>query len=268
MKFEVTYHGSVERGSEFLSNIALTYRTENRTPKITELSISRIDFEGKDMAKLGQAGPLGQLVMQAGQVFKKAGASGETVRSITMEELLQPFAGVWQVSWKAEDPDEDELAATVEILEEGSQNAILAEEDISGDIYVFNARNLPDGYYRVRVTVSDDPLDQFEDRAAASETSRRFLVDNTPPSVLVAAVRKGTGEISVSGMASDKLGYIANLYYFDRLGQWHTLYPEDGIADQSIERFSFTTEVDSASGTIVVKAVDQAGNVGFGRAVY
>jgi hypothetical protein len=49
-------------------------------------------------------------------------------------------------------------------------------------------------------------------------------------------------------------------------GEWHILFPEDGIADSGSEQYILgTEEMDPGEHAITIRVVDSVGNIGTGR---
>jgi hypothetical protein len=167
-----------------------------------------------------------------------------------------------KLSWKVDNPDEDELRYRVEYRMVGTKtwfDMLDPEERLTKTSYDWETEFMPEGRYRVRVTVSDE-LSNPPDRVRRHElTSHIVLVDNSAPSIegLRAQGRR------VSGRAVDGVGPIARVE-LARAGteEWFPFYPTDGIFDESREEFSadVSSLVPNGAAMLHVRVYDRAGN--------
>ena len=271
LQFEVRHSG--ESDNDYMRELSITYQVTNRAPRVSSVSVKPVSFEQRNLSRLSRSGPLGQVVNSFAQAAKNASqqaARGFT--EFTMEELLQPFAGLVHVTWMAEDPDLDKLAARIEVIDEATSRRLLIEEEFEGDGYLLNTNNFPDGRYSAVVTVTDEKDNDAGNERTATQTSDIFTVDNTPPVVKVEVKDfLSDGKVELAGSATDATGRIESIWYYDEDGVWQRLSPDDGIADQSEEIFHVVRPTSPASSdgatarAIIFKAIDQNGNVGYAR---
>lgn len=105
------------------------------------------------------------------------------------------LAGFRMVSWKAEDPDGDDVRVRVEFRPAGSDGWFLLARRVADPFYVFDARGLPDGEYDLRLTASDKDSNEEGEAAEAQVVLPPFQVDNTPPVIVLRAA--GPARLSV-----------------------------------------------------------------------
>ena len=259
---------------DFISEVALSYQLWNRPPRVNSVSVKKISFEKSKTSGLRKGGPLGQLVaqlVQAASNMKKKDDNG--LNESIVEEFLQPFAGLWKIEWDASDPDDDALAVDIFLIDEESSRMVEISKDYQGELYLLNSRNFPDGKYRVQISVTDDVGGTSmapRSTESSKDESRTFLIDNSAPEVVLKVESVDTGEVVITGTAVDELGYIASLYYFDEDNKWKPMLPDDGICDQPKEYFRFVRLDTGRNGnrSIIVKAIDKNGNIGFARINY
>ncbi|RMH58808.1 MAG: hypothetical protein D6679_03635 [Candidatus Hydrogenedentota bacterium] len=257
-------------------DLQASYQVWNRPPEISSISIERLDWENENMTQLNTAGPLGMVVGQIAQAASSAGKKpGNERDKAAITELLAPLAGLWKVEWSAEDPDEDELTFTLELIEVQTGQVHPVAEKVRGEAYLVNTRNYPDGRYRVRLRATDaEEENGFGEPGIAEEETEEFIVDNTPPEVEVRVrVSKDGAGYAIEGVAEDGGTSIKDLWLFESDGVWRRFLPDDGICDQARETFHlFRAREEKKKGGktgtrwFTVKAIDEAGNVGFGRA--
>ncbi len=268
LQFEIRYAGSDTR--DFLRLPSVTYQVFNRAPRITDLAVSSLSLDPRTLARLGRGGPLGQLVMQVAQAAKNlfSQPTASAVSGFGFDDVLRPFSGLVQVQWTAQDPDRDRLTTRIEVTSEDGTDSVIVEEEYGGTFYVVNTRSLPDGRYRVRLVVGD-AIDNDRGRGLEESASTDvFLVDNTPPAVELKTENVPEGGVRIVGRASDAAGRVASIHLLADDGRWQALLPEDGICDQAEEVFRFLRLPGASRRVVVVKAVDQDGNVGYARIRY
>jgi hypothetical protein len=172
-----------------------------------------------------------------------------------------------KIAWEAADVNDDAMTSELFFREVGTSQWLLLKEDVTGLKYGWDTQSVPDGTYQIRVVVSDQASNPPAIALRGEATSAPFVVDNTSPSVKIAAVRtEGTGEVRVSGSVLDAGSALLSAKYAVNSGDWEMVFAEDGIFDSSDEKLSFGLP-GLAPGvyTLVIRAEDARGNVGVGK---
>ncbi|MSP91276.1 MAG: hypothetical protein EXR79_05675 [Myxococcales bacterium] len=166
--------------------------------------------------------------------------------------------GTWSVSWASEDPDVDTLAYIVQYRPKGTKQWLLLHERFydkkSMDI---SPTDMPDGWYEMRVEVTDQPTNGPRQAKATARMSKPFLIDRTRPDV--SAVVAGR---TLAGSAIDALSRITKVEVsLDGLPA-ELATPKDGIWDQLTEAWELDLPLSSLAGphTLLVQVTDDAGN--------
>jgi hypothetical protein len=171
---------------------------------------------------------------------------------------------VVHVTWKVDNPDNDELRYRVEFRREGATRWIEAtrpDEMLTKTEYDWDTSTLPEGKYRVRVGASDEISNPPNDVTQHALELGPVLVDNTPPVIKTLALQGRR----LRAQVADGLGPIARVEVaIDGRTEWRPLAPADGIFDTADE----TLDVDVASllpagggpHIVAVRAYDAAGN--------
>ncbi len=165
------------------------------------------------------------------------------------------------LTWDVENPDEDKLRYRVYVRREGhaTWQPLLREHELLDQTeYSWETRSVPDGFYRVRVAVTDEPSNPAPYAARAESVSAPVLVDNRAPEIL--ELRYDNGQLS--GRAVDALGPITQLEFVIDTGLYEPFFPVDDLLDTRDERFRLDlSQLPSGTHTLAVRATDAAQNV-------
>jgi hypothetical protein len=176
-------------------------------------------------------------------------------------------AGARTFSWSSEDPDQDRLSYRLEIRREDSTDWIPLALDIEEAFFSWDARSMPDGLYRVRLTATDAPDNPSGRELQARRVSDAFYIDNTRPSVRGFEVERHGEGVRIEFVAADPGGSVAAVEVAFDGGTWAPLNPLDGVADSAEERYRLSIDPqDSASApparSVMVRVTDAVGNLG------
>jgi hypothetical protein len=171
---------------------------------------------------------------------------------------------VVHITWKVDNPDDDELRYRVEFRKEGDRRWIEAtrpEDVVTKAELDWDTATLPEGRYRLRVDASDEISNAPGDITHHALETAPVLVDNTPPSfkVLVMQGRRLHAEVV------DGLGPITRVdFAVDGRIEWRPLAASDGIFDTADEVVDadLTPLLPAGTGAhfVAVRAFDAAGN--------
>ena len=177
--------------------------------------------------------------------------------------------GMRALEWEADDPNGDTLAYDLFFRGEGEAAWRPLVRGLREPSFAFDSMSLPDGLYRIRLDVSDAPSNPGEQARTASLTSEGFLVDNTPPSVVVTA-RKGSkgGTATIEVAATDAAGPVARAEMSLDAARFVPLSAADGASDSRAESYTHALEgLRPGEHLVIVRVVDLLGNVASGKAV-
>jgi outer membrane protein assembly factor BamB len=164
------------------------------------------------------------------------------------------------LAWDVDNPDDDKLRYRPAVRREGQQAwlPLLREFELLDHAdYSWETRNLPDGYYRVRVLVSDEASNPAPYATSAEAISAPILVDNHAPELVELRLDK----TRVLGRARDALGPIAQLEFAIDNGLYQPLYPDDDLLDTRDESFHIELPpLAPGSHVIAVRALDAGRN--------
>ncbi|HSC89500.1 MAG TPA: hypothetical protein VLC09_19595 [Polyangiaceae bacterium] len=167
-----------------------------------------------------------------------------------------------KVSWKIDNPDEDELRYRVEYRPVASTtwfDALTPGQVLTDEKWSWETENLPEGKYRLRVTASDELSNPPGRVTRHSLESFDILVDNTAP-VLSGLTVQGR---KLSGKVRDGAGTIRRIELrVAGTEEWLPLDPSDGIFDEQDEDFSvdLSSAIPAGPQLVTVRAFDSASN--------
>ena len=174
----------------------------------------------------------------------------------------KPRSPILKLKWKVENLDEDELVYELAYKLENEtewRDLYTGAEPLAALTYDWNTEALPDGYYRLRVTVSDrktNPRDQALDDI---HFSAPFLIDNLKPQIQGLEVKYP----AVSGRGVDSFSRIDEIAYQVDNGEWVMVFPTDGIFDSTTEAFTIKLpSLKPGPHTLAVRVADEGDNIG------
>jgi WD40 repeat protein len=181
------------------------------------------------------------------------------------------------VRWAAHDDNSDDLIYSLYIRGDGETVWRLLKDQISEKAYTFDATQIPDGGYQIKVVASDAPSNPPADALTGDKITERFEIDTTPPVVngllaVVATRRNGTPppyqQVLVHFDAEDAFSPIAHAEYSVDAGPWQFIDPVGKLSDSKREHYEFAVkglEVNTGEHLITVRAYDRHDNIGVGK---
>jgi hypothetical protein len=177
---------------------------------------------------------------------------------------LPKHEAVVHVTWKVDNPDNDDLRYRVSFHKDGQTrwlDATPPDDVLTKSELDWDTSSLPEGKYRVRVDASDELANPPGDTMHFALETSQVLVDNTPPVIKTLAMQGHRLRAEVV----DGLGPIARVEVaVDGRTEWRPLSPTDGIFDTADETVDtdITQLLPPAPGphVIAVRAYDAAGN--------
>ena len=174
--------------------------------------------------------------------------------------------GIITVSWAAEDPDGDDLAYTVQYRPRGSKQWLMLHDRLYTKKTIdLLPTDMPDGWYEIRVEVTDRLTNGPKAAKATARISKPFLVDRGHP--------EATAEVKgrlVQGVATDATSKIVKVEVSLDGAPTELAAARDGIFDQLQESFELELPPEAAQGhhTVLITVTDEAGNTGALRLTY
>ena len=174
------------------------------------------------------------------------------VVNIQQDQATQPLQGVKDkgavtVRWAAHDDNGDDLVFALYYRGSGEQNWQLLKDDVSERYYTFEAAQLPDGPYQIKVMASDAPSHNPGEALIAERTSERFVLDTATPVVTNLVAHLEGDKLHVTADAHAPSSPVARAEYSIDAGPWQYIEPVGKISDAETERYDFTAPLPQPS---------------------
>jgi hypothetical protein len=172
--------------------------------------------------------------------------------------------GARALQWQAEDRNGDSMEYAVYYRSLNETNFRLLKDHIRETFFTVDGASLADGRYVFRVVASDAPDNPPALAFSGERTSEPVDIDNTPPTVRAVGQPQISGDrVRVTFDVEDTTGRIKRADVSVDGAAWKEVFPDDGIADSSKERYSLELNI-SGSGehTVSLRAFDNSNNVG------
>src|SRR6185437_12682222 len=241
-----------------ISDVTLSYLPQNQPPVARSISVNSTS--------------------QANATAKPSQSSSSATYSITVTDTGEPSASAQtvgrastsliQISWQADDPDNDKLVYNLYFRGEGEREWKLLKANLQENNFNLDGDALADGRYHFRVVASDRLSNDPKSAREAELVSSPILVDNTPPSVTIASHRRSGTDLDVEADAHDAVSPLRRCEYSIDAKPWTLVEAADGVTDSPSERFPIhIANLPPGEHVVVVRVYDAAGNAGLVKLV-
>ena len=195
----------------------------------------------------------------------------EKVTMPTLKDLAaKPRSPILKLKWKIENPDSDETVYTIEARRDGEANwrpLQTGKTPLTATSWDWNTETYPDGWYKLRVTASDQAHNSPDRALTSSKTSTLFAVDNTRPTIENLTINYGKG---ATARATDQISTIAEMAFSIDDQPWQLGTTGDGLFDDQTEelRIDLPAGLPRGTHTLAVRVADSSGNVGSTSATF
>ncbi|HEY5927804.1 MAG TPA: PQQ-binding-like beta-propeller repeat protein [Kofleriaceae bacterium] len=183
----------------------------------------------------------------------------------TLKDLAaKPRSPILKLKWKVENPDSDDTVYTLEARRDGEANwrpLQTGKTPLTATTWEWNTETYPDGWYKLRVTASDQAANSPDRALTSSKMSTLFAIDNTRPIIEGLTINYGKGAVA---RANDQISTIAEMAFSVDDQPWQLGTTADGLFDDQNEelRIDLPTGLSRGTHTLAVRVADSAGNVG------
>ena len=172
--------------------------------------------------------------------------------------------GARSLQWQAEDRNGDTLEYTVYYRALNENTFRVLKDKLRDNFYTVDSASLADGRYVFKIVASDAPDNPAGQALTGERISEPVDIDTTPPAIRsVSEPQIGADRVHVVFEAEDVTSRIKRAEVSVDGGPWHGVFPDDGIADSSRERYLLDLPVTGpGEHSISLRAFDSSGNVG------
>jgi hypothetical protein len=258
------WRATLAGGQTRVSAVEVAWKEQNLAPRVEELTVAP---QGTGFRE-GEMQPRVEPVTQTLPGGQKVEYSITTSTQRALRGLPAFARGLRTLAWKGFDPNGDPLEYRVDVRREDGNEWMELGKELEATSFTWDTNALPDGMYRIRVQVNDQPGNAVGEGLNGETLSEPFRVDNTPPAITSLEARGESGAVVVSGAAEDGQNMLTRLEAALDDGDWRTLTPDGGLADDRALTFKARLpDVKEGPHTVAVRVVDLAGNLA-SRAVH
>jgi hypothetical protein len=169
--------------------------------------------------------------------------------------------GLQTLVWKADDENEDDLVYDVLFRREGETAWKTLRKAMTDSILVWDTTTIPNGTYFVKIVASDAPSNPSGSALMGELDSASFEVDNTPPTIVVGAVRLDRGRTIITFDVKDDHSPVQRVEFSQDGQRWRGVFPVDGIADSREEHYELAVDGELGERGLTLRASDSMNNV-------
>jgi hypothetical protein len=250
-----------------VANVGVNYLPVNAAPVIDDvIAVTGARWSGSGSTNSGPQSISISFAQPAANAAPNADPTANSPLSATKDRAAVT------ARWAAHDDNGDELLFSLYLRGDGETAWRLLKDRITDRAYCFDATQLPDGGYQVKVIASDAPSHTPGDALTAEKISPRFEIDTTPPviSKLTVQAVHGKPALNVAFDAEDTASPIARAEYSLDAGPWQYIEPVGKLSDARSESYAFSVDLPDAKPAehlLTVRVYDRHDNMGLAKAV-
>ncbi|HST53102.1 MAG TPA: hypothetical protein VLJ61_13925 [Pyrinomonadaceae bacterium] len=243
-----------------VEDVSLAYLPRNVAPEVTQIQVLPVGVSLQPAVQI----PVDPNIETSGLDPSLIGPQVQ----IPPRRMFQ--RGAISLQWQAEDRNGDSLEYSVYYRSVNENTFHTLKENLRDNFYSTDSATLGDGRYVFKVVATDAPDNSLGQALTGERVSEPVDVDSTPPVVRASGDAQVTpeGRVRVRFNVDDASGMVRRADVSVDGGDWHAVFPEDGIADSPHETYALDLPLAAAGEhTISLRAVDGSGNVGSARVV-
>jgi hypothetical protein len=248
-----------------LSTVDVPYLPQNAPPVIHSITVTSIVNTNPAKSGAPAANSSSAYSVTVTDTGEAPAASTATSASQTASRLQTTQT---QISWQADDPDNDKLVYSVYFRADDETNWQLIRSRMFENILLLDPDVFADGRYFFKVVASDAPSNAAEYARQSELVSSPVLIDNTPPLVTLGTPRRNGASLDIDVEGNDKTSPLRLCEYSLDAGFWQPIESTDGVTDSPHERFHLHLDnLHPGEHLLVFRIYDSANNAGLARVV-
>ena len=248
-----------------ISTVSLPFLPQNAPPNIRSVTVTSIlgTNTGKTAANTSPASSAYSITVTDTGEAPAASSSSSGNQIASRLQTTQT-----QISWQADDPDNDKLAYSLYFRPEEGTQWQLVRSRMTENTILLDPDVFADGRYLFRVIASDAPANAVEYAKQAEMISTPVVIDNTPPTVTLGLAQRTEATADIEAAAMDETSPLRRCEYSLDAAFWQPVESVDGITDSQQERFHIHLEkLRPGEHLLVVRVYDSVGNAGLARVI-
>ena len=170
--------------------------------------------------------------------------------------------GIRPLSWKASDPNGDNLTYRLFLRRVGETTWTPIASGLSTSLYAWDTTSWPDGRYEMRLVATDEDENPPGEGLEDDEIAGPILLDRSAPAFGTLEAHLEHGTAIIRGRATDAGLYVSRVDVgFDDDASWYPAAPDDGLWDEPSEAFTIRLEgLPPGEHLLRVRITDALGN--------
>jgi hypothetical protein len=253
-------------GGATLENISVAYLPQNSPPVIRSILVTTQAGGQSSAQKAAATAGTSSNASFSVTVTDTGDAAPQTSQGTPTQTLSRAGNSQIQISWQADDPDNDRLVYSVWFRGEDEHDWKLIRANIFENTLLLDNDSFADGRYLFRVVASDRPSNGPDSAREADLVSSPVLIDNTPPMVSVTGGRRENDQADIDVEARDAASSLRRCEYSVDAGPWMPVEAVDGITDAPHEQFHIhVLHLSPGEHLVAIRVYDTAGNAGLAK---
>ena len=263
----VQWRASLKGASPGMENVIVAYLPQNSPPVVRSINVTTLATQNAS-SKAASAASSSQNAAYTVTVTDTGDTSTATSPGTPTQTLSRAGGSQIQVSWQADDPDNDRLVYSLFFRPEDEQNWMLIRSNMTENTLLLDGDILANGRYLFRVVASDRPSNPPEAARESDLVSSPVLIDNTPPAVAITTAHRAGAVADLEVDARDGESALRRCEYSVDAAPWLPVEAVDGLTDSPHEQFRIHVDhLSPGEHLIVVRVYDSAGNAGLAKYV-
>ena len=248
-----------------LNTVDIPFLPQNSAPAIRSVTVSSVAGTNASKTGVATAPATSAYSITVTDTGEAPAASSSNSGSQVVSRLQTTQT---QISWQADDPDNDKLVYSVSFRAEDENEWQLIRSHMFENTLLLDPDIFADGRYFFRIVASDAPANAPEFAHQTELVSTPVLIDNTPPMVAVVHQERNGTSADIEIAALDKTSSLRLCEYSLDTGNWQPIESVDGITDSPEEHFRLHIEkLRPGEHLVVFRVFDAAGNAGLGKVI-
>jgi WD40 repeat protein len=258
----IQWRAELTRAGASVENVTIAYLPQNNPPVVRSINVTTQAPNASSQTKATSS------ATAAYSITVTDTGESSTAAGTPTQALSRGLSSQIQITWQADDPDNDRLTYAIYFRGEDESEWKLLRANIFENTLLLDGDILADGRYYFRVVASDRPSNAPDVARDDQLVSAPVLIDNTPPVVTLSVPRRNEGHVELDADVQDRTSPLRRCEYSIDAGPWVPVEAADGVTDSPREQFHIVIDkLRAGEHLLVVRAYDTANNAGLAKVV-